>query len=103
VLCAVGGTILHRLFKVGDGIDRTDGLLDVCVWNPPNVAAIVTCLAWIGVGRPGRSRWLVQSRGKGVYISADRAVAFEVDGDVVGSLPVEIEMLDQQITVLTPW
>lgn len=102
VLCAIGGSIISRRFRVGDGIDRTDGLIDVCVWNPPNALALLTCLGWIGIGKPGRSRWMRQARGACVELSADRPVAFEVDGDVIGELPATIQMLDERVTIHTP-
>jgi len=102
VLCALGGSVITPRFQVGEGIDRTDGLIDVCVWDPPTLLATVSCLSWIALKRPGRSRWLRQTRGKRVELSADRDVPFEVDGDWVGSLPVTIEMIDWRARLQVP-
>ena len=85
VICALGSSIISRRFRLGDGIDRTDGLIDVCVWDPPNVLAIVSCFAWIALGRPGRSRWMRQARGRNITLDADRPVRFEVDGESLGT------------------
>lgn len=100
VLCAIGGSIISRRFRIGEGIDRTDGLLDVCVWNPPGVIAFLTCLGWVAVSRPGKSRWLRQARGKRVVLSADRNVQFEIDGDSAGMLPATVEMLPTHVAIV---
>jgi diacylglycerol kinase family enzyme len=102
VLCAIGSSIIAPRFKVGAGISRTDGVIDVCVFDPPGVLATLSCLGWIGVGRPERSRWQRQLKGRRIRLDADQVVPFEVDGDLVGNLPVEIEVLDRRVTVLVP-
>jgi len=102
VLCAMGGAIVHPRFRVGDGIDRTDGVLDILVFDPPGFGSTLSCLGWIVAGQPGRSRWLSQRQGRNVILDADLQVPFEVDGDFVGYVPVEIAMLDDQARVLVP-
>lgn len=102
VLCAIGGSIVHPRFTVGEGIDRRDGLVDVCVYYPPNAISAVTALGWILLRRPARSRWQHQMRGKKVVLRADRQIAFEADGNPLGELPVVVEMLDKQVHILTP-
>lgn len=102
VLCAIGGSIVHPRFTVGEGIDRRDGQLDVCVYNPPNAVAAVSALGWILLRRPSRSRWQHQIRGRKVVLRADRQIAFEADGNPLGELPVVVEMLDEQVHILTP-
>lgn len=102
VLCAIGGTIIAPRFKVGEGIDRTDGLMDVCVYSPPTLRASLSTIAWIAAGRPGQSRWLTQYRGQRVRLDSDRPVPIEIDGDYRGELPVEIEMLASPVKIFAP-
>lgn len=102
VLCAMGGAIVHPRFRVGDGIDRTDGILDVLVFDPPGFGGTLSCLGWIVAGHPGRSRWFSQQRGRSVVLDADQRVPFEVDGDFVGYVPVEITMHEHQARVRVP-
>lgn len=102
VLCAIGGSIINPRFRVGEGIDRADGLMDVCIYNPPNLLATFSCAWWIGRGTPGRSRWLRQMRGRTIRLSSPNTIPFEVDGDPMGLLPVDITMLDEQISVVVP-
>lgn len=102
VLCAIGGSIVHPRFSVGRGINRTDGLLDICVFNPPNAVTAVTALWWILLRKPDRSRWQRQFQGKKVILRSDQRVEFEADGNPLGELPVVVEMLDSQTYILTP-
>lgn len=102
VLLAIGGSIIHPRFAVGRGIDRTDGLLDVCIYNAPNGFTAVTSMFWIVLRRPNRSRWQRQFRGKHVTLRSDDNVPFEADGNPMGELPVTVDMLDQTVNILIP-
>ena len=102
VLCAIGGAIVHPRFRVGEGINRTDGVLDILIFDPPGLSGTLSCLGWIVAGHPGRSRWLTQQRGQSLILTADEQVPFEVDGDFVGYVPVEISVLEHPARVRVP-
>ena len=102
VLFAIGGSFIHRRLRVGEGIDRADGQVDVCIFNPPSIAATVSCIGWILLGRPRRSRWQRQVRGKRMRIETNPPVAMEVDGDYIGDTPVDIEILESPARVIVP-
>lgn len=102
VLLALGSAIIAPRFKVGDRIDRTDGVIDICVYNPPGILSTLTCLLWIAVGHPSRSRWQHQFRGKRVSLRADRPVPYEVDGDPIGNLPIDVEVSQRRVRILVP-
>lgn len=102
VLLALGGSIIHPRFVVGTGIDRTDGILDVVVFTPPTLAAVLSTFGWIILRRPSKSRWQHQFRGRSAKLTADRMVPYELDGSYRGNLPVNIEMLDEGVTVRVP-
>jgi diacylglycerol kinase (ATP) len=102
VLLAIGGSIIHPRFAIGRDIDRTDGLLDVCIYNPPNAITAVTAMLWILLRKPNRSRWQRQFRAKKVVLKSSEAVPFEADGNPMGELPATIEMLEERVTILVP-
>ncbi|HUG14082.1 MAG TPA: diacylglycerol kinase family protein [Thermomicrobiales bacterium] len=102
VLFALGSSIVSPRFKVGEGIDRTDGIIDVCVFDPPSLLSSLTCVVWIALGKPCRSRWQHQLRGSVVSLDTDRPVPFEVDGDPLGVVPVDIKVSHRTVQILVP-
>jgi YegS/Rv2252/BmrU family lipid kinase len=102
ILLALGAGIITPRFKVGAGIDRCDGQIDICIFNPPGIVATLATLGWIALGKPERSRWQRQLRGRSIELNADRRVPFEVDGDYLTDLPVTIEVLDARARIMTP-
>lgn len=102
ILIAIGGSIIHPRLQVGSGIDRTDRVIDVLVFDPPRIADISTSLFWIAAGKPERSRWTTHYRGQHVNLSSPGDVPFEVDGDYAGELPIEVTLYDEPIRVRVP-
>ena len=84
VLLALGGSIVHPRFRVGDGIDRTDGVLDVVVFDPPTFWNVVTTFGWMAFRRPERSPWHHHFRCRSVRLESDEPVPFELDGSYRG-------------------
>ena len=87
---------------VGKGIDRSDGVLDVLVFNPRRFGAVITTFFWLVMGRPNRSRYHHHFRGRVVKMDADRAVPFEAHGSYRGDLPVEIDIAPEGVSVVVP-
>ncbi len=102
VLMALGGSIVHPRFRVGDGIDRTDGVLDVIVFDPPGVWQIATTFAWMAVRKPSRSSWHHHHRCVVVNLHTDSSVPYELDGSYRGELPLHVEMLSRGVYVRVP-
>lgn len=102
VLLALGGSIVHPRFRVGDGIDRTDGVLDVVVFNPPGFWQIATTFAWMAIRKPGRSSWHNHHRCVVADLQSDDSVPFELDGSYRGELPIHVEMLPRGVLIRVP-
>ncbi len=102
ILVAVGGSIIHPRLQVGRGIDRTDRLLDVLVFDPPRMADVATSLWWIVAGKPERSRWTDHYQGQHVTLSSSADVPFEIDGDFAGNLPIDVTLCDETVDVRVP-
>lgn len=102
VLLALAGSIIHPRFVVGEGIDRTDGALDIVVFDPSNIFYVLETFGWFILGRPARSRWQHQYRCRRARIESDARVPFELDGSYRGELPIDVEMLDSQVEILVP-
>jgi diacylglycerol kinase family enzyme len=102
ILLALGAGIIAPRFHVGAGIDRSDGQIDICIFNPPGIVATLATLGWIALGKPERSRWQRQLRGRTIELDADRRVPFEVDGDYLTDLPVTVEVLEARARIVVP-
>jgi YegS/Rv2252/BmrU family lipid kinase len=102
VLLALGGSIVHPRFRVGDGIDRTDGVLDVVVFDPPQFLQVATTFAWMAIRKPERSAWHHHHRCVVVDLQANEPVPFELDGSYRGELPLHVEMLSRGVFVRVP-
>jgi YegS/Rv2252/BmrU family lipid kinase len=102
VLVANGGFVLDPRFEVGTNIRSDDGLLDVIVFNPPNLAATTEIASRIAIGQVDRSQYVQQYTGKHVRIESDPSAPVECDGDVIGSTPVEMRIVPAALTVLVP-
>ena len=102
ILLALGAGIIAPRFHVGAGINRSDGQIDICIFNPPGLLTMLGTLGWIAVGKPERSRWQHQLRGQRIELDADRRVPFEVDGDYLQDLPVTVELLATRARILIP-
>jgi diacylglycerol kinase (ATP) len=102
VLLAIGGSIVHPRFRVGDGIDRTDGVLDVVVFTPPGFLQMATTFAWMALRKPERSVWHHHHRCVAADLISDESVPFELDGSYRGELPLHVEMLTRGVLIRVP-
>lgn len=102
VLVANGGFVIDPRFEVGRNIRNDDGLLDVIVFNPPNLAATTEIASRIAIGQVDRSQYVRQYTGKHVRIESDPSAPVECDGDVIGTTPVEMRIVPAALTLLVP-
>jgi len=83
--------------------DGTDGLLDVCTFREGSLFSGLVYLAGVVFGQHSSWEGCDTNRVKHVRISSDTPdVPYQLDGDFGGFLPVEIEILPQRLTLLTP-
>ena len=102
VLVANGAFVLDPRFEVGRGIRPDDGLLDVIVFTPPNLAATTEIASRMAIGRIEQSSYVRQYTGKHVRIESDPPAPVECDGDVIGVTPVTLDIIPAAITILVP-
>jgi YegS/Rv2252/BmrU family lipid kinase len=102
VLVANGAFVLDPRFEVGRGIRSDDGMLDVVVFTPPNLAATTEIASRLAIGQIDRSQYVQQYKGKYVRIESDPIAPVECDGDVMGVTPVEMKILQAAMTLMVP-
>jgi diacylglycerol kinase (ATP) len=102
VLIANGSFLLHPRFPVGREIRMDDGLLDVCIFTPPDFASAAAVAGWFALGRVDWSRHFLQYTGKAVRIESDPPAPIEFDGDFVGMTPLDVRVRPSAIPIVVP-
>jgi diacylglycerol kinase (ATP) len=86
--------------RIADGVDLSDGLLDVVVIDLPDVGSYLGSAADAAAGQQPRSlsRW----RGKRIRVESEPAQSVLSDGEAAGETPVEAVVVPDAIGVVVP-
>ncbi len=88
--------------KVAPEATGLDGKLDVCAFRNGSLLYAMKYLAGIAMGlHPAWRDCNLQTATK-IRIESDEPVAFQLDGDPGGQLPVEIEVLPARLNMIVP-
>lgn len=79
-----------------------DGLLDLCIFPRVHWGLIVRYAIGYLTGRPLVPRDVRELRVPRAHLTAAAMVPFEVEGDLCGSLPVELGLLPRALRVVVP-
>ena len=93
-------------YAVGLGImpeaNGEDGVLDVCTFWGGSVWHDLRHLAAVLLGRHRQGCNCVTTQATDIRIESEARVPYQLDGDFVGFLPVEIAVVPRRITLITP-
>lgn len=96
------GILATMLFPGGRGILVDDGYLDVWILTTRTLLDYPRYLSLVLRGRPAAPRILCLRAGERIVIRSTRPHAVQADGDVIGTTPVEIEVLPHAVKVIVP-
>lgn len=102
VLVANGAGIIRPSLYVFPGISSQDGWLDVIAVTATDAPAIMGVLARFASRSMDRSPHILHTRARTIRIESEPRMPVQVDGDVVGSTPVDIEVLPSRARLLVP-
>jgi diacylglycerol kinase family enzyme len=102
VLVANGAGIIRPSLYVYPGIKSDDGWLDLITVTATEPTAIAGVLARFVTRSMDRSPHILHARAKSVRIEATLPMPVQVDGDVVGMTPVNIEILPGKGRIVVP-
>ena len=96
------GSVLHGLLHLGPAISENDGMLDLCVFSPANVGDALR-IGW----RMARNDFGTDSamqfvRGRHISHDTEPARAAQADGELLGSTPLDIEVVPAAALLLVP-
>lgn len=100
VLVANSAQLLHSSIRLARRVSRTDGAFDVLIFLADNpielAAAALTALA----GKSETLGQVIRLRGTSIRIEADPPAPAELDGEVVGLTPLQIDVLPNAIELI---
>lgn len=102
VLVANDPVVLNPRLRIGVGVEPDDGLLDVCIFQPPNARAVLSLSLWTLLGRVNRSRHFRQLKGRDVRLDATPPAPVELDGDDAGTTPLHLRVRPGAIPIVVP-
>ncbi|MDE0866126.1 MAG: diacylglycerol kinase family protein [Rubripirellula sp.] len=79
-----------------------DGLLDVIAFERGSIASGLNYVAGIWSGRHLDAEDVIRLRGQTIRVESKKDVAYQLDGDYGGQLPLEIETLPGCVPLLIP-
>lgn len=97
-----------NLPKYGGGLEiepdalGDDGLLDVIVFERGSIVSGLRYVAGIWTGRHLDAEDVTRLRGKDIRVESKKPVAYQLDGDYGGQLPLEITTLPAAVPLLIP-
>lgn len=86
--------------QIAPGAEPDDGLLDVCLIGDASTSEVVRLLPSVFSGGHVRHPKVAIHRARRVRVTGPAGVAVQADGDVVGTLPIEISVMPRALTVL---
>lgn len=100
VLVANSAQMLTSNIELVRGVSRVDGTFDVLIFTASNPIE----LAWAGLvsltGRLDIQGQAIRLQGRSIKIESDPPAPTELDGEVIGETPLEIEVLPQAIEII---
>ena len=96
------GILTSLIFPGGPGIHVDDGRLDVCIVDTATLLDYPRYLLRVLRRRPAASRVRYLGARRSVAIRGARALPVQADGDVVGTTPIEIELIPGAVGVIAP-
>lgn len=81
----------------------TDGVLDVCTFGHGSLWHGLRYLGYVALGRHRGLSDCITAQVTRVRIEADEPVAYQLDGDPGGFLPLEVEVLPERLTLMAPY
>lgn len=100
VLVANSAQLLHSKIHLVDSVSRDDGLFDVLIYTARNPFELAGAGVVSLVGLLETTGQVIRMRGKSIKIEAEPPVPTELDGEVVGETPLEIEVLPRAIELI---
>jgi diacylglycerol kinase family enzyme len=79
-----------------------DGLLDVLILNQRDKIQIARFFFGVSLGKTENRPWITRLQARTVSVSGPEDILIQVDGELAGTLPVEIALLPSTFPLVVP-
>lgn len=100
VLVANSAQLLHSRIHLVEEVSRNDGAFDVLIYTAKNPLELAGAGFVSFTGLLETTGQVIRMRGASIRIESDPPVPTELDGEVAGETPLEIEVLPQAIELI---
>ncbi len=95
------GRFQGHALQVAPDASIDDGLLDILVFGDISLLGVFRHFPKLYSGKIETIREMIRTRGGKVIASSDEPVLVEADGELIGRLPVEIEIIPRALRMVT--
>jgi diacylglycerol kinase (ATP) len=88
-------------YQISDVASMTDGFLDLVVIDKKDIVSKLRMLSILSTGKLSDSVNREYSRVKAARITCSRRVPVQVDGEVIGTIPVSVRIVPKALNVIT--
>lgn len=88
--------------RIAPHADGFDGMLDACVFHRGGLPHGIRYVGGVVLGLHCKMADVTLRRVRRLVLSADGEVPYQLDGDIGGVLPLEIETVPQRLTLVVP-
>lgn len=98
---AANGRFQGHALQVAPDASVDDGLLDVLVFGDIGLIDVFRHLPKLYTGKTDAIKKVTRTRGRKINASSEESVLVEADGELIGRLPVEIEVIPGALWMIT--
>lgn len=102
VLLANGGSIISRHLRIDSNPVVDDGLLDLYIIGATHPLPTMETIMHAMLGGLGDAPDVIYRQVTSVHIESDKPLPYQVDGDVIGNLPIDVTVSPKALRVIVP-
>ncbi len=102
VLLANGGSIISRHLRIDSKPTVNDGLLDLYIVLAIHPLPTIETLMHAMLGGLGDAPDVIYRQVTSVHIESDQPLPYQIDGDVMGNLPIDVTLSPHALRVIVP-
>ena len=96
------GAVLGERITLGPDIRTDDGVLDACVFSPKTLRDALRIIWRMLRGDFATDPCMLYARGRTMHIETDPPLAWQADGDLMGTTPFDVVVDPLAVRMLVP-